>query len=70
MNARRKSFHGPTSTVGQPQYNEGYQEEEEMVVDLAKTRAEWVQNKQAELDRVYDTHDSLVCLRNSLSGSI
>ena len=63
MSARRRSAHGSasTSTRAPPRTDDT-----EIIagpssgVSLEDARAKWVQDRQEELDRVFDRHDSLV----------
>ncbi|KAI0692413.1 SNF2 family N-terminal domain-containing protein [Cerioporus squamosus] len=63
MSARRKSFHASSSSGrrGQSDGTRAEQAEGSSSVDgLDGTRAKMVQDRQEELDRVFDTHDTLV----------
>ncbi|KAI0740701.1 hypothetical protein C8Q76DRAFT_200672 [Earliella scabrosa] len=62
MSARRKSLHGSANSTGRIQSGGDIEEgvAGSSVDSLDSVRAKWVQDRQAELDRIFDTHDSLV----------
>ncbi len=63
MSARRKSIHSPAATAAAAP---APRDSTEAIAgpssrpDLEDTRAKWVQDRQEELDRVFDRHDTLV----------
>ena len=62
MSARRKSLHGSANSKDRTQYGADIEEGAagSSMDSLESVRAKWVQDRQAELDRIFDTHDSLV----------
>lgn len=63
MSARRKSIHGPATTAATaptPGRSTEAVAGPSSGHELEDTRAKWVQDRQEELDRVFDRHDTLV----------
>ena len=63
MSARRKSLHGRKALKGGEKNNELGMEVASKGLspqELEEMREKWVQDRRAELDKVFDVHDSLV----------